>query len=74
MSIFFKRTQVVASLMGIFAIADVMAHRASVLIGSNGGGLTAANIGVILIPFAFQALVVGGFLYWISWVSRQPTR
>jgi hypothetical protein len=74
MSKLFKRTQVVASLLGIFEIVYAMTHKASVLIASNWGGLTAANIGVILIPFVFQALVVGGLAYWLGWVSVQPSR
>jgi hypothetical protein len=74
MSKLFKRTQVVASLVGIFTIVFSMARRASPLMASNWGGLTAANVGVVLMPFVFPALVVGGLVYWLSWVSRQPAR
>jgi hypothetical protein len=74
MSKLFKRTQVVASLVGIFTIVFSMARRASPLMASDWRGLSAANVLEILMPFAFPTLVVAALLYWLGWVSAQPSR
>jgi hypothetical protein len=70
----FKRTQIVASLVGIFTLVGAMARRVSPLIASDWGGLSAANIREILMPFVLPTLVVAALLYWLGWVSAQPSR
>ena len=51
-----------------------MARYSSELVASNWGGLTAANVVTILIPFVFPTLVVGGLTYWLCRVWAQPAR
>jgi hypothetical protein len=70
----FKRTQIVVSLVGIFTMALSMARRASPLMASDWRGLSAANIREILMPFVLPTLVIAGLLYWLGWVSAQPSR